>query len=73
MTGTIGSVLESLQCRAERTMLNFENKCKEKLWGLDQFSMEMNRLAGALSRRKKTSTMEEFSEKKKKKKHRYEV
>lgn len=41
MPGTIGSVLESLQCRAERTMLNFENTCKEKLWGLEQFSMEM--------------------------------
>lgn len=45
MPGTIGSVLESLQCRAERT----ENTCKEKLWGLEQFSVEMNRLAGALS------------------------
>lgn len=49
MPGTIGSVLESLQCRAERAMLNFENTCKEKLWGLEQFSMEMNSLAGALS------------------------
>lgn len=49
MPGTIGSVVESLQCRAERTMLNFENICKEKLWGLEQFSVEMKRLAGALS------------------------
>ena len=62
MIGIIGSVLESLQSRAERTMLNFENICKEKLWGLGQFSMEMNRLAGAC----KTAQWKSFLRKKKK-------
>lgn len=49
MIGPIGRVLESLQCRAKRIMLNFENVCKGKLRGLDQFSVEMSRLLGALS------------------------